>query len=80
MYGLDLNTGGVVSSSGIASSAGAYCGVCTGSPVKVVRQLSDEQIEGLKASANHYVNNQQWFSEALQELIDDDETDPRTKL
>lgn len=52
-----------------------------GSPGKVVRQLSDEQIEGLKKSASHYVNNQQWFSEALQELIDDDETvPPRTKL
>ena len=28
-----------------------------GSPGKVVKQLSDEQVAGLKASAAHYVNN-----------------------
>uniref|UniRef100_A0A7R9VJ65 Gamma carbonic anhydrase family protein n=1 Tax=Pseudictyota dubia TaxID=2749911 RepID=A0A7R9VJ65_9STRA len=42
-----------------------------GAPGKVVRQLSDEQIKGLKAGAQHYVENSSFFKEALK-LIDDD--------
>lgn len=41
-----------------------------GAPGKVVKQLSEEQIEGLKAGAQHYVENSEWFREALQ-LMDD---------
>ena len=49
-----------------------------GAPGKVVRQLSEEQIEALKQGAEHYVKNQEWFNEAL-ELVDDGK-DPQSKL
>ena len=50
-----------------------------GSPGKVVRQLSEEQIDGLKAGAEHYVNNQDWFKESLQ-LVDGEEDFTQSKL
>jgi carbonic anhydrase/acetyltransferase-like protein (isoleucine patch superfamily) len=39
-----------------------------GSPAKVVRQLSSEQIEGLRQSARHYVLNAQRFKSGLRKL------------
>ena len=48
-----------------------------GSPGKVVRQLSEEQIDALKAGADHYVTNQEWFKETLQLA---DEGDTQSKL
>src|SRR5690606_16408269 len=39
-----------------------------GSPAKVVRQLSDEEVAGLLASAQTYVKRAQLFREGLQEL------------
>ena len=39
-----------------------------GSPAKVVRQLSPEQLEGLRMSASHYVDNAQRFRTGLKKL------------
>lgn len=39
-----------------------------GSPAKVVRQLTPEQIEGLRQSARHYVQNAQHFRQGLRKL------------
>lgn len=39
-----------------------------GSPAKVVRQLSPEQIEGLRQSARHYIENAQRFRATLHKL------------
>ena len=39
-----------------------------GSPAKAVRQLSPEQIEGLKTSAQHYVENARRFQRGLKKL------------
>lgn len=39
-----------------------------GSPAKVVRQLSPEQLEGLRMSARHYVDNAQRFRTGLKKL------------
>jgi carbonic anhydrase/acetyltransferase-like protein (isoleucine patch superfamily) len=39
-----------------------------GSPARVVRQLSPEQIEGLKRSAAHYVENARRFRNGLRKL------------
>jgi carbonic anhydrase/acetyltransferase-like protein (isoleucine patch superfamily) len=39
-----------------------------GSPAKVVRQLMPEQIEGLRRSAQHYVNNKNRFKAGLKKL------------
>lgn len=39
-----------------------------GSPAKVVRQLSPEQIEGLKMSARHYIDNARRFKAGLKKL------------
>ena len=39
-----------------------------GSPAKVVRQLTPEQIEGLRASARHYVESAQRFRHTLKKL------------
>jgi len=36
-----------------------------GSPAKVVRQLTPEQIEGLKRTAEHYVQNAQRYKNGL---------------
>ena len=44
-----------------------------GSPGKVVRQLSDEQIEALKAGAQHYVENMDWFKQELRSINDEDD-------
>ena len=39
-----------------------------GSPAKVVRQLSPEQIAGLKMSARHYIDNARRFKAGLKKL------------
>ena len=39
-----------------------------GSPAKVVRQLTPEQIEGLRQSAQHYVDNAQRFRTGLKKI------------
>ena len=39
-----------------------------GSPAKVVRELSPEQIEGLRQSAKHYIENAQRFKAGLKQL------------
>ena len=39
-----------------------------GSPAKVVRQLTPEQIEGLKLSAQHYMDNARRFRAGLKQL------------
>ncbi|MES2509375.1 MAG: gamma carbonic anhydrase family protein [Pseudomonadota bacterium] len=39
-----------------------------GTPAKVVRQLTPEQIEGLKKSAEHYVENAARYKSGLQKL------------
>ena len=40
-----------------------------GSPAKVVRELSDEEIAGIKEAANHYVENAARFRDDLQPLL-----------
>jgi len=44
-----------------------------GAPGKVVRELSQEQIEELRKSAAHYVENAKRFSKDLRPMIDDAE-------
>ncbi len=44
-----------------------------GSPGKVVRQLTEEHVQALKESADHYVKNADWFKEALKPMDVDDE-------
>lgn len=39
-----------------------------GSPAKVVRQLTPEQIEGLRKSAQHYIENAQRFRAGLRKI------------
>jgi carbonic anhydrase/acetyltransferase-like protein (isoleucine patch superfamily) len=39
-----------------------------GSPAKAVRQLTPEQIEGLRRSAQHYVDNARRFKSGLRKL------------
>lgn len=39
-----------------------------GSPAKVVRQLTPEQIEGLKLSAQHYIDNAKRFKASLKKI------------
>ena len=39
-----------------------------GAPAKVVRELSPEQIEGLRQSARHYVENAQRFKAGLKKI------------
>lgn len=39
-----------------------------GSPAKVVRQLTPEQIEGLRQSAQHYVDNARRFAAGLKKI------------
>jgi len=39
-----------------------------GAPAKVVRELSEAQIAGLKASAAHYVNNGRRYREGLKRI------------
>ena len=40
--------------------------VVMGTPGKVVKQLTEEQIKGLEASAKHYIDNAQQFMKELQ--------------
>jgi len=40
-----------------------------GSPAKAVRQLTPEQIEGLRRSAQHYVDNARRFKTGLRKLV-----------
>ena len=40
-----------------------------GSPAKVVRQLTPEQIEGLRRSAQRYVNNKDRFKAGLKKIV-----------
>lgn len=40
-----------------------------GSPAKVVRQLTPEQIEGLKLSAQHYIDNAKRFKTGLKKIV-----------
>ena len=39
-----------------------------GSPARVVRQLTPEQIEGLRRSAQHYIHNARRFRAGLRKL------------
>ena len=39
-----------------------------GTPAKVVRELSPEQIEGLRQSAKHYVENARRFKAGLKKI------------
>ena len=39
-----------------------------GSPAKVIRQLTPEQIEGLKKSAEHYIENARRYKTGLQKI------------
>jgi carbonic anhydrase/acetyltransferase-like protein (isoleucine patch superfamily) len=39
-----------------------------GSPARVVKTLTPEQIDGLRASARHYVENAQRFRNTLKKL------------
>jgi carbonic anhydrase/acetyltransferase-like protein (isoleucine patch superfamily) len=39
-----------------------------GSPAKVVRQLTPEQIEGMRKSAQHYMDNAQWYRKGLKKV------------
>jgi carbonic anhydrase/acetyltransferase-like protein (isoleucine patch superfamily) len=39
-----------------------------GTPAKVVRELSPEQIEGLRQSASHYVENARRFKAGLKKI------------
>jgi carbonic anhydrase/acetyltransferase-like protein (isoleucine patch superfamily) len=39
-----------------------------GSPAKVVRQLTPEQIQGLRRSAQHYINNKNRFKAGLKKI------------
>lgn len=39
-----------------------------GSPAKVVRQLTPEQIEGLRKSAQHYMDNARWYRTGLKKI------------
>lgn len=44
-----------------------------GSPGKVIKQLTDEQIQHLTWSADHYVQNAKRFGESLRPLVAEDE-------
>ena len=39
-----------------------------GTPAKVTRQLTPEQIEGLRQSAKHYIDNAQRFRQGLKKI------------
>ena len=45
-----------------------YGSMILGSPAKVVRQLTPEQIEGLRQSARHYMENARRFKAGLRKL------------
>ena len=39
-----------------------------GSPAKAMRQLTPEQIEGLRKSAQHYMDNARWYRKGLKKI------------
>jgi carbonic anhydrase/acetyltransferase-like protein (isoleucine patch superfamily) len=43
-------------------------GSMIGAPARVVRQLTPEQIEGLRRSAQHYIDNARRFKSGLKKL------------
>jgi carbonic anhydrase/acetyltransferase-like protein (isoleucine patch superfamily) len=47
---------------------------------KVVRTLTDDQIDALKAGADHYVRNQQWFKESLKVVVDEEDGNIQSML
>jgi carbonic anhydrase/acetyltransferase-like protein (isoleucine patch superfamily) len=47
---------------------------------KVVRMLNEEQIDALKAGADHYVRNQEWFNESLKLVDDGDDSNIQSML
>ena len=54
-----------------------------GSPGKIIKELTEEQIEGLKSSANHYVENSQRFKNEIRPIdddLDDGSSSPMSKL
>jgi carbonic anhydrase/acetyltransferase-like protein (isoleucine patch superfamily) len=44
------------------------CSMIMGTPAKVVRQLTPEQIEGLRRSARHYVDNAARYRQGLKKI------------
>jgi carbonic anhydrase/acetyltransferase-like protein (isoleucine patch superfamily) len=40
-----------------------------GSPAKVVRQLSPEQMQGLRASAHHYIANARRYQSEFHKIV-----------
>jgi len=40
-----------------------------GSPAKAVRELTPEQIQGLRNSAKHYIKNAQRFQSGLKKIV-----------
>jgi carbonic anhydrase/acetyltransferase-like protein (isoleucine patch superfamily) len=55
--------------------------VVLGNKGEVYRALTDEEIDALKRGAEHYVQNQNWFKESLQLVIDgDDDITPQSNL
>ena len=47
---------------------------------KIVRTLTEEQMDALKAGADHYVRNQEWFSEALKSVEEEDNENIQSML
>lgn len=47
---------------------------------KVVRTLTDEHIDALKAGADHYVRNQEWFKESLKKVGSGDDSNIQSML
>lgn len=47
---------------------------------QIVRELTDEQIDALKAGVDHYVRNQEWFNEALKVVDDGDDSNIQSML
>lgn len=47
---------------------------------KVVRTLTEEQIDALKAGADHYVRNQEWFKESLKLVGNEDDGNIQSML
>lgn len=47
---------------------------------KVVRALTEEQINALKDGADHYVRNQEWFNESLKLVDNEDEGNIQSML
>ncbi len=47
---------------------------------KVVRTLTEDQIDALKAGAGHYVRNQEWFKESLKSVVDEEDGNIQSML